>query len=272
MNETLEDLTDSRIVILDNCFLDPARTSSSLCEQLYPRSGIYTADFNLVLRGIEIINLVEAMVRKSTFCVIDETKSEIAEKQFQLNQHVKFFTIGQTTGYLAHLKGRQSGGRNHQVRRPWQKESDDTLKEIRHYADRLYVLLRELRNKDLRNNFTPEQKETYQGLIAMLEPLSDAYVLMANKQKRLRKPKNIRSSLKTNEKIIATAFTSAYQKPVLILTRDSHIRRLGLRALKDLKDPWMAARYGLSGEPQHSISIYGIKEYNSDREPVKLRI
>lgn len=242
MNVDLEKLAHGKKIILDNSYLQTSgfATQESILGKLYDNRW---EDVSLD----EIINIREKIEKISPFLnngfdvgVIPETITEISELRTQLNNHRKYFqNTDINTKKYKNAKLRKRIENQLRKRKRWIDEEEESFDEYSLLSDDIHSILRKLKHGRVItiDREDPLFSSIYQ--IAHEQALRREEAKFNNYKRKskedLRNPKGLSETLRTDEKIVATAYVLAHEKPVLILSRDKDIPIITNSVYKQIK-------------------------------------
>ena len=194
----LEELIVGNIVILDTSAL--WGVGKSIVEVLYSgRKGLNSLRRDEIEFHHSVVEEIEKIAGNHRMLWINEVVEEMRRFMNIINQQTEF------------------------IKKFSDDDNYDKIELLDNYCDRFYRLLKKAKNSDLREKFSLEQQNKYAQIIEEIEKIPERTSESEINRERLKKHYPLGKILRTDEKIIATAFTLLYDEPVSVITRDKNM-------------------------------------------------
>ena len=213
--ERLENIFRGQAIVFDTCALSPHETVS-LTESLYHGlGGLSSVQFSTLEERIKRISQMNLLLSKPELVVIDEVEKEVKEHFRIVNTQCEYLSDAFILSTYSRWKSKSGKKRG---KRGTGSKKIDLLK---HYRDEFFHFANGIRNRGPRKYLSIAHHDS---LVGIAESYSkDLKRLESGRKMNLETPVLIGEKLNTDVQIIATAFTLAYEKDVLILTTDKKL-------------------------------------------------
>ena len=213
IQELEERLNGNQFILFDTSFRRPA-DDISICKILYHGlKGLYSLPLEQILKEMECLREVSALIDQKDILVIGEVTKEI--EVFAGVYKLQYTNVKDKI--LTKKKFREV-----------HSKVNEKLAILGNYLKMTERFVKISSNRDPRYSFDQEQRKRYSSLLQIANEYYDSMrksMEFSEETGNKIQKSSLGERLGTDRKIIATAYTLSYDRPVLILTNDRGIRR-----------------------------------------------